>query len=121
MSICVHILRESLNQPFPKGMHTHAHEKSTQFFIRSVSMFAIKKEMVKPKESRFPKVEAPFLDDISQSGLKILLELNAYYTLIMKRKFEKNKAFLEVIYDSNTVIALTPAEQWQFRYQVIMI
>ena len=70
--------------------------------------------MIKPKERRYVKVEALFLDEIS--GLCIIkpLGLNTYDTLTVKVKFERNKAFLEatndltqgIVFDSKRAIAV---------------
>ena len=49
--------------------------------------------MVKPKERRYVKVEAPLLDEMSGLGTIKFQGLDTYDTLTMKVKLEKNKAF----------------------------
>ena len=52
--------------------------------------------MIKPKERRHVKVEAPFLNKIFGLGIIKLLALDTYDTLIMRVKFKRNKTFLEI-------------------------
>ena len=68
----------------------------------------VQEEMLKPKERRYVKVEAPVLDEISGLGIIKLLKLNTYDTLSMQIKFERNMTFLEVTNDSSQVIDLDP-------------
>ena len=44
-------------------------ELTFKFLNRAVSIFPVGKEMMKPKEGRYVKVEAPFLDEISSFGI----------------------------------------------------
>ena len=86
----------------------HMSELKFTFLNGPVSIFPLSKEKVKPKERKFLKVEAILLDEISVLVIIKLLRLDIYYTLIMKVKFEKNKAFLEVTNDSTKVVVLDP-------------
>ena len=61
---------------------------------RAVPIFPVHKEMIIPKERRYVKVGAPFLDEIPGLGIIKLLSLDTYYTLIIKVKCVRNKAFL---------------------------
>ena len=54
-----------------------------------VPVLPVNKEIIKPNEMRFLKVEAPFGDEISGLGIIILLELDTYFTLTVKVKFER--------------------------------
>ena len=82
-------------------------ELSFTFLNREVPIFPVYKEMIKPKERRYLKVEAPFLDEISSLGIIKLLTWDAYNTLTMKVNFERNKDF-EITNDSTQVIVLDP-------------
>ena len=82
-------------------------ELSFTFLNREVPIFPVYKEMIKAKERRYLKVEAPFLDEISSLGIIKLLTWDAYNTLTMKVNFERNKA-LEITNDSTQVIVLDP-------------
>ena len=69
-------------------------ELTFRFLSTAVPIFPAHKEMIKPKERRHVKVEAPFLDEISSLGIIKLLALDTFDTLTMKVKFKRNKAFL---------------------------
>ena len=57
-------------------------ELKFKFLNRSVSVFPVNKEIIKPMERRFLKVENPFLDEISGLDIIKLLGLDTYDTLI---------------------------------------
>ena len=61
------------------------------FLNRYVPVFPLNKEMVKPKDRRFPKVEGQFPDEISVLGTIKLLGHDTYDTFTMKVKFERKK------------------------------
>ena len=67
-------------------------------FLIGQSLFCLYTKMVKPKERRYLKVEAPFLDEISDLGIIKLLVLDTYDTLTMKENLEK--AFFNITNDS---------------------
>ena len=68
-------------------------ELKLKLLNRTFLVFPVHKEIIKPKERRYVKVEAPSLDEISGLGIITLLGLNKYDTLTIKVKFKRNKAF----------------------------
>ena len=81
-------------------------ELKLKFLNRSVSIFPVHKEAVKPKKMKFLNAEAPFLDEISGLSIIKLLGPDTYDTLTVKVKFERNEALLGVANDSTKVIIL---------------
>ena len=71
-------------------------ELKFKFLNRKALVFPVLKEMAKPNERRFLKVEAFCLDNISGWSIIKLLRLDTYDALTRKVKFERNKAVLEV-------------------------
>ena len=63
-------------------------ELKFKFLKRSVPVLPAHKEMIKPKGRRDAHIEAPFIDEISGSGIIIWLGLNTYGTLTMGVKVE---------------------------------
>ena len=63
-------------------------EISMKVLNRSARIFPVYKDMVKPKERRYMKDEAPFSDEISVLGIINIRGLNTYDNLTMKVKFE---------------------------------
>ena len=59
---------------------------TSKFLNSGVPIFPVHKEMIRPKESRYVKVEAPFLDEISGLGIIQLLGIDTYDTLIKWKK-----------------------------------
>ena len=70
-------------------------ELKSKILIRSIPVFPVNKEMVKPKERRSLKVEVPFLDDILVSGIINFLGLDTYCFWITKAEL-KETSILEV-------------------------
>ena len=68
-------------------------ELKFKFLKGSNPVFPLKKELNKPKESIFLKIEAQFLDEILELDIFKLLEFVTYYALTMKVKFEETKYF----------------------------
>ena len=66
---------------------------------RAVPVFPLHKGIVKPKEKRYVRIEAPFLNEISRIGILKLFGVNTYDTLIMNVKLERKKAFFEITND----------------------
>ena len=64
-----------------------------KFLNRSILVFPLNKDMIKPKERRFLKVEIPFLNEVLGLGIIKFLAFDTDDTLIIKVKFERNKAF----------------------------
>ena len=64
--------------------------------------------MLKPREQRFIKIEAPFIDEISGLFIVIMLDRKAHCTLMPKLKFVRNTATLDVTNISFKTVMFNP-------------
>ena len=71
-------------------------EMPFKFLNKAVPILPACIEMIKPKDRRYVKGEAPFLDEICGLGIIKLLALGTYNTLSMKVKCERYKTFFEI-------------------------
>ena len=72
---------------------------------RSIPFFPKEQIVLKPKEQRLIKIEAPFIDEISGLAIVEMLDRKAQNTLMLKLKFAWNLATLDVTNSSlETVI-----------------
>ena len=53
--------------------------------------------VLKPKEQRLIKVEAPFIDEISGLAIIKILDGSTYSTMLIKLKFTHNVAILDIV------------------------
>ena len=53
--------------------------------------------MLKPKEQKLIKVEAPFIDEISGLAIIKILYGGTYSTMLLKLKFMHNAAMLDIV------------------------
>ena len=65
------------------------------FLNRSVTIFPKEKIILKPKEQKLIKVEAPFLDEFSGLAIVKLLDKSTQSVIVLKVKFIQNVAILE--------------------------
>ena len=66
--------------------------------------------MLKPKEQKLIKIEAPFLDEISGLAIIKLLDKSTQSVIILKVKFTPNIAMLDMMNDSLVTLILNPKE-----------
>ena len=67
------------------------------FLNRSIPFFAKEQIVLKPKEQKVIKVEAPFVDEISSLAIVKILHKNVQNTMMIKLKFIWNLAILDVM------------------------
>ena len=80
------------------------------FLNRSIPIF-LKEEMVlKPKEQKLIKIEAPFLDEISGLAIIKLLDKLTQSKIMLKVKFTQNTAMLVLMNSSSETLILSPKE-----------
>ena len=53
--------------------------------------------IVKPKEKKFVKIEAPFIDEISGHAIVKMIDNEGRCTVVLKLKFARNCASLDVV------------------------
>ena len=56
--------------------------------------------MLKPKEQKLTKIEAPFLDEISELAIVKLLDKSIQSVIMLKVKFMQNIAMLDIMNSS---------------------
>ena len=65
-------------------------ESSFKFLNRSLPFFSKEQVVVKPKERKFIKVEAPFVDKILGLAIVKMLDNKEQCTVVLKLKFIRN-------------------------------
>ena len=71
-------------------------DSSFKFLNRSLSFFAKEQVIVKPKERKFKKIEAPFVDEVSGLVIVKMLDNKEQCTVVLKLKFIRYCASLDV-------------------------
>ena len=66
--------------------------------------------ILKPREQRLVKVEAPFLDKISGLAIIKLLDKSTQSVIMLKVKFTWNAAMLDMTKSSSEILILDPKE-----------
>ena len=66
--------------------------------------------ILKPKEQRLIKVKAPFIDEISGLPIVKMLDGGTYSTLLIKLKFTRNKAILDITNKGKGTMIFKPDE-----------
>ena len=61
-----------------------------QILHRSLPFFSNEQAVVKPKERKFVKIEAPFADEISGLAIVKMLDNREQCTVVLKLKFVRN-------------------------------
>ena len=80
------------------------------FLSRSIPLFPKEETILKPKEQKLIKVEAPFLDKISGLAIIKLLDKLTQSTIMLKVKFTWNIAILDITNSSSETLILGPKE-----------
>ena len=65
-------------------------DSSFKFLNRSLTFFSKEQVVVKPKERKFIKIEAPFVDEISGLAIVKMLDNKEQCTVVLKLKFVRN-------------------------------
>ena len=77
---------------------------------RSLPIFPEECVMIKPKEQKLIKVEAPFIDEISHLAIIKILDGSTYSTMLLKFKFMHNAATLDILNNDTDTIIFKPEE-----------
>ena len=80
------------------------------FLNRSTPLFPKEKIILKPKEQKLVKVEAPFIDEISGLAIVRILEELMQSTMMLKLKFTQNLAMLDIMNSSSEIVILNAKE-----------
>ena len=71
-------------------------DSSFKFLNRSVPFFSKEQVVVKPKERKFVKIEALFVDEISGLAIVKMLDNKQQCTVVLKLKFIRNQGSLDI-------------------------
>ena len=80
------------------------------FLNRSLPIFPKECIVLKPKEQKFIKVRAPFIDEISGLAIIKILAGNTHSTMLLKLKFMHNAATLDIANNGTDTIIFKPEE-----------
>ena len=80
------------------------------FLNRSVPIFPKEKIILKPKEQKLVKIDAPFSDEISGLAIIKLLDKSTQSVIMLKVKFMRSAAMLDMINNSLEILILNPEE-----------
>ena len=80
------------------------------FLNRLIPIFPKENVILKPKEQKLIKVEAPFLDEISGLAIVKLLDKLTQSVIILKVIFMQNVAILDMTNGSSEILILNPKE-----------
>ena len=81
-----------------------------KFLNRSLPIFPKESVVLKPKEWRLGKVEAPFIDEISGFAIIKILDESTYSTMLIKLKCTCNTAILDIVNNGTETIIFKPEE-----------
>ena len=83
---------------------------SFNFLNRSFPFFSKEQVIVKPKERKFIKIEAPLVDEISDLAIVKMLDSKEKCTVILKLKFVRNCASLDVTNNTQETVIFEPKQ-----------
>ena len=66
--------------------------------------------ILKPKEGKLIKVNAPFIDEISGLSIIKILDGSNYSTMLLKLQFTHNAAILDIVDNSMVTMIFKPGE-----------
>ena len=85
-------------------------DSSFKFLNRSLPFFSKEQVIVKPKERKFIKIEAPFVDEISGLAIVKMLDSKEQCTVVLKLRYVRNCASLDVTNNTHKTIIFEPKQ-----------
>ena len=83
-------------------------DSSFKFLNRSIPFFSKEQMVVKPKEKKFVKIEAPFIDEISGHVIVKMIDNEGCCTVVLKLKFVRNCTSLDIVNNSQATVIFDP-------------
>ena len=77
---------------------------------RSIPIFPKEKVVIKPGEHKLVRIEAPFTDEISSLAIVKLLDKLTQSVIMLKVKFLRNIAMLDITNSGSETLILNPKE-----------
>ena len=85
-------------------------DSSFKFLNRSLPFYSKDQVVVKPKERKFIKIEAPFVDEISGLAIVKMLDSKEQCTVVLKLKFVRNCASLDITNNTQETVIFEPKQ-----------
>ena len=85
-------------------------DSSFEFLNRSLPFYSKDQVVVKPKERKFIKIEAPFVDEISGLTIVKMLDSKEQCMVVLKLKFVRNCASLDVTNNTQETVIFEPKQ-----------
>ena len=83
-------------------------DSSFKFLNRSIPFFSKEQTIVNPKEKKFVKIEAPFIDEISGHAIVKMIDNKGCCTVVLKLKFVRNCASLDIVNNTQETVIFDP-------------
>ena len=83
-------------------------DSSFRFLNRSMPFLSKEQTIVKPKEKKFVKIEALFVDEISGHSIVKMIDNEGQCTLVLKLKFVRNCASLDIVNNTQETVIFNP-------------
>ena len=85
-------------------------DSSFKFMNRSLPFYSKDQVVVKPKERKFIKIEAPFVDEISGLAIVKMLDSKEQCMVVLKLKLVRNCASLGVTNNTQETVIFEPKQ-----------
>ena len=79
-------------------------DSSFTFLNKSIPFFSKEQIILKPKERKFTKIEAPFIDEISGLAIVKMLDSREQCIVVLKLKFLRNQALLDITNNTHETV-----------------
>ena len=83
-------------------------DSTFKFLKRSIPFISKEQTIVKPKEKKFIKIEAPFIDEISGHAIVKMIDNEGRCTVVLKLKFVRNCASLDIVNNTQETVIIDP-------------
>ena len=85
-------------------------DSSIKFLNRSMPFFSKEQVVLKPKERKFIKIDAPFVDEISGPAIIKIIDNKEQCTMVLKLKFVRNQTSIDVTNNAQETVISEPKQ-----------
>ena len=85
-------------------------DSSFKFVNRSIPYFSKEQVALKPKERKFIKIKAPYVDEISDLAIIKMIDNKEHCTMVLKLKFLRNQASIDVTNNTQETVIFEPKQ-----------
>ena len=79
-----------------------------KFLNRSIPFFSKEQTIVKPKEKKFVRIEAPFIDETSGRAIVKMIDNEGRCTVVLNLKFVRSCASLDIVNNTQETVIFDP-------------